>query len=188
MQAAELIAFEDEVAEKIRLGQIKTPTHLCGGNEEKLIKIFEHISPKDWIFATYRNHYHALLYGIPKNEVMAQILAGRSMTPHYPDRKFFTSAIVGGTLSIAVGVAMALRRKGAQERVWCFVGDMAAATGDFYEATRYAAGHQLPITFIVEDNELSCDTPTSSVWGLNVPASVHHYVYSRNRPHLGATQ
>lgn len=188
MQAADLISFEDEVGALMAAGKIHTPTHLSGGNEEQLIKIFEHVGREDWVFSTYRNHYHALLFGVPRDEVMAQILAGRSMTPHYPGRKFFTSAIVGGTLSIAVGVALALHRIGKPERVWCFVGDMAAATGDFYEASRYAAGHQLPITFIVEDNELSCDTPTSKVWGLNLPASIYHYVYKRNRPHLGARQ
>jgi len=181
----DLIAFEAEVAAKIANGEIRTPTHLCGGNEEQLIKIFEKIGPDDWVFATYRNHYHALLKGIPPEAVMRQIVHGRSMTPCHPGHRFFTSAIVGGCLPIAVGVAAAIQRHHTPEHVWCFVGDMAATTGAFTEATRYAGGHKLPITFVIEDNGLACDTPTREVWGSGDP-DVLHYSYKRQQPHLGA--
>ncbi len=188
MTADELIAFEDEVGAAMKAGKIRTPTHLCGGNEAELIDIFKGIGKNDWIFASYRNHYHALLHGVPREQVMEQIVAGHSMTPVYPGRKFFTSAIVGGVLPIAVGVAMALKAKGSSDRVWCFVGDMAATTGAFHEASRYASGHELPIRFIVEDNGLSCDTPTAEVWGRQkiLPDGVIRYRYKRVRPHLGA--
>ena len=125
MNAADLIAFEDEVARKIAAKEIYTPTHLCGGNEEDLIEIFKRIDLKeDWVFATYRNHYHALLFGVPEEVVMRQIIHGRSMTPCYPGFKCFTSAMVGGTLPIAVGVAAgssaigALSMSGASLVTW----------------------------------------------------------------------
>ena len=184
MTPEELIAFEDRVAKAMREGIIRTPTHLCGGNEEPLIQIFEKITQEDWIFCSYRNHYHALLYGIPAEEVYAQIVSGRSMTPLYPGRKFFSSALVAGCVPIALGVAAAIKRKGGARGVWCFVGDMAATTGAFSEATRYAAGHELPINFVIEDNGLACDTPTAEVWGEGEPKFLH-YAYTRSRPHLG---
>ena len=59
-----LIDFETEVKETYEAGNIKAPVHLCGGNEEQLIKIFSKIGVDDWVFSTWRSHYHALLHGV----------------------------------------------------------------------------------------------------------------------------
>ena len=85
-----------------------------------------------------------------------EILAGRSITIVNKDEKFYSSAIVGGTISIAMGVAMANKRSGSQDKVWCFVGDMAFETGAFMENYKYAKNFDLPITFVVEDNSNVC--------------------------------
>lgn len=120
---------------------------------------------------------------------MEEIRAGRSM--YISDRKlrFMSSAIVGGCLSIAVGVSAALKRRRSLQMVWCFLGDMAATTGAFHEALWYAEGHDLPIRFVIEDNELSCDTPTQSAWGDMLPISgsgrITRYRYVRTWPHVG---
>jgi len=185
VNASDLMAFEEEVSAAMNAGKIHTPTHLCGGNEAQLIKIFKNVQRDDWVFATYRNHYHALLHGVPQEVVMRQIIQGRSMTPCYPGYRFFTSALVGGCLPIAVGVAAAIKRRHEKNKVWCFVGDMAATTGAFHEAMSYADGHDLPITFVVEDNGLSCDTPTKEVWGRGLSSRLMRYEYVRLRPHLG---
>ena len=128
----ELIAFEKRVAEAFERAEIKGPVHLSGGNEDALIDIFKYINEEDWVFSTYRNHYHALLHGIDPDWLFDQIKQGRSMNISAP--RFFTSAIVGGTLSIAVGVAKVLF--GSGRRVWCFVGDMAATTYSLFATCR----------------------------------------------------
>jgi TPP-dependent pyruvate/acetoin dehydrogenase alpha subunit len=190
MTAAELIAFEREVADAFEAGKIRAPVHLAGGNEEQLIEIFKEIKREDWVFSTWRSHYHALLHGVPRELVMSEILVGRSMMLHFPEYRFFTSAIVGGILPIACGVAAA----GA--KVWCFVGDMTASIGAFRDATVWAFGHALPITFVVEDNGLSTNTPTSETWGVgwdnhwittkNSPTQIRRYTYQRTYPHVGS--
>ena len=148
MTAADLRAFEREVADAFEAKKITGPIHLSEGNEAQLIDIFREIPRDAWVFSTWRSHYHALLHGVPRELVMAEILAGRSMMLHFPEYRFFTSAIVGGILPIACGVAAA----GGQ--VWCFVGDMTASIGAFQDAQWYAVGHDLPITFVIEDNGL----------------------------------
>lgn len=189
MTEKDLIAFEEEVATAFKDKKISGPVHLSGGNEKQLIEIFHDIDPDDWVFSTYRNHTHALLHGIPKQKVMEQIIAGHSMNLSFPERRFMTSAIVGGTLPIAVGVAAALKRKASARMVWCFVGDMCASTGAFHEATKYASGQRLPITFIVEDNALSCDSPTDECWGDNESGCVIiRYSYRRLWPHVGINE
>lgn len=182
LTAEELIAFEREVADVFESGLIRSPIHLSGSNERELIEIFKDVRPEDWVLATWRSHYHALLKGVPRERVMAEILAGRSMALNFPEHRFLTSAIMGGILPIACGLAA------AGERVWCFVGDMCASTGAFADAARYAGGHRLPLVFVVEDNGLSVGTPTAETWGTAGPgrrAEIHRYEYERAWPHVG---
>ena len=190
MTSEELKDFEAEVAVHIQVGHIKAPVHLSGGNEEQLIEIFKEVKPEDWVLSTWRSHYHALLKGIPREAVMAEILAGRSMMLHFPEHKFLTSSIVGGILPIACGLAA------TGEKVWCFVGDMAATTGIYHEAIKYANGFSLPVQFVVEDNELSTNTPTNAAW--KKPAKTlapiqslqtwyQRYFYTRTYPHYGVS-
>ena len=184
MNKADLIAFEKEVADRFERGEIHGPVHLSGGNEDQLIEIFKQIKPTDWVFSTWRSHYHALLHGIPPEKVMDEIMAGRSMSLMFPEHNFFTSAIVGGILPISVGVAAALKE--TDGKVWCFVGDMTATTGAFYEAYRYSTNHDLPIKFVIEDNGICCNTPTDDVWGEpKFPTKHRHYEYQRTFPHVG---
>ena len=82
-----------------------------------------------------------------------------------PEYKFICSSIVGGIPSIATGIALAAKLRNTEERVWCWTGDMSAETGAWSEAYKYSVAQNLPITFIVEDNELSVLTPTAEMGG-----------------------
>ena len=185
MNAEQLNAFEQRVADAFNEGKCKGPIHL-GSNAEQLIEHFKNIGSDEWVFATYRSHLAALLKGIPQDWLFNEILEGRSMCISSPKHKFHSSAIVGGCLPMAVGVAAALKRHGKNKMVHIFVGDMAATTGVFHEATQYAWGHGLPINFIVEDNGLSCDTPTKETWGESVsPRVINGHRYTRKHAHAG---
>jgi TPP-dependent pyruvate/acetoin dehydrogenase alpha subunit len=183
--ADQLRDFEKRVAEEFEKGNIKGPVHLSGGNEDQLIAVFKHVSTEDWVFCTWRNHYHALLHGIPENVLLAEIRAGRSMNLTFPEYRFYSSSIVGGILPIAVGVAYALKLKGAKNKVWCFVGDMAASIGAFHEANTYASKQDLPIHFVIEDNGVSTNAPTDECWGRGWVGKTRYYSYKRVHPHVG---
>ena len=160
MNAADLIAFEREVAERFDAGEIRGPVHLNSDTQaEPLIEIFKDIKRTDFVLGTWRCHMHALLHGVPRERVMAEILAGRSMMLHFPEYRFMSSAIVGGMLPIACGLAA------AGETVFCFVGDMCASTGAFHDASTYVVRQDLRVKFIIEDNGLSTNTPTDEAWG-----------------------
>ena len=182
--AADLIEFEREVADLFEASQIRGPIHLSGGNEQQLIDVFKEIPRDAWIFSTWRSHYHALLHGVPRERLMADILAGKSMFLHYPEHHFFMSSIVGGILPIACGVAAA----GAP--TWCFIGDMTASIGAFADAEKYANGHDLPITFVIENNGLSTNTLTVETWGQGWGRGLNgltvSYTYERTYPHVGS--
>lgn len=181
MHAAELIAFTAEVARRFDAGEIHAPVHLNSDTQiAPLIEIFKDIKRTDWVLSTWRSTYHALLHGVPPEQVMGAILAGRSMQLHFPYYHFMSSSIMGGMLPIACGLAA------AGERVWCFVGDMCASTGAFYDAVKYASCNRLPVNFIVEDNALSTNTPTQAAWGPEHRyAGPLRYDYKRTTPHYG---
>ena len=179
MQAADLIDFEREVAARFDAGEIHGPVHLNSDTQaEPLISIFKDIKRTDYVLSTWRAHFQALLHGVPRERVMAEILAGRSMMLHFPEHRFMSSAIVGGMLPIACGLAA------AGERVWCFVGDMCESIGAFKDAQRYALGHDLPVHFVIEDNGLSTNTPTATTWGDGISGGfTHKYTYKRTVNH-----
>jgi len=181
-----LIAFEKSVEDLYLQAKIKSPVHFSGGNESQLIEIFKNVKPSDWVFSTHRSHYHALLKGIPEEIVKEEILQNRSIHLNNRDYKFFTSAIVGGILPIAVGTALGAKLKHLDEHVWAFVGDMAAEMGIFHECAKYSARNNLAITFVVEDNGMSVDTPTQKVWGDSLSSpKIIKYSYTRVYPHHG---
>ncbi|MEK6825520.1 MAG: thiamine pyrophosphate-dependent enzyme [Nanoarchaeota archaeon] len=182
----ELIAFEKEIEQLYINKKISSPVHASGGNEEQLIALFKNIQPEDWIFATYRNHYHALLKGMPRDKLLQEVLANHSIHIMSKEYRFVTSSIVGGTISQAIGAAMAIKLKQERRHVWVFCGEMAGEGGTFYECTKYARRHKLPITFIIEDNGWSVDTPTQKVWGEEDGGpNVLRYRYERIYPHYG---
>ena len=182
----DLIDFEEEMKQLFLDKKIRSPVHLSVGSEEPLIEIFKEVKEDDWIFSTHRSHYHALLKGIEREWLKNEILENRSIHIINKDHKFFTSAIMGGIAPIAVGVAMALKRKGSKNTVWAFIGDMSAEMGVVHESMKYAARHNLPIAWVVEDNELSVNTPTQEVWGKSeVEPKIIRYKYQRVYPHQG---
>ncbi|MHA1938948.1 MAG: thiamine pyrophosphate-dependent enzyme [Candidatus Thorarchaeota archaeon] len=184
----ELIAFEDRIGDLYMDNQLPFLFHLSGGNEEQLIEIFKDIKDGDYVISNHRNHYHALLHGIPPEELEQKIKDGRSMFVYDRERNFFLSAIIGGTPAIAAGVAWALKRKGSDQRVWCFVGDGTEDNGHLAEAVRYVDGFDLPCTFVIESNDRSCEATNEDRWGKtahpewNSP-NVIRYQYTCTYPH-----
>jgi pyruvate dehydrogenase E1 component alpha subunit len=184
----ELIAFEDNIVEHWEKGEIKGPVHLCNGNEEQLLEISKRMNDTDWAFSTWRSHYHALIKGVQPDWLTQEILDGRSITIVSEKDKFYASAIVSSIIPIAVGAAMGIKSNGGTEKVWCFIGDMAFETGQFYEMHKYATNLDLPIIFIVEDNGVSTNTPTIETWGgikREIPSNVIWYNYKNKWPHYG---
>jgi pyruvate dehydrogenase E1 component alpha subunit len=183
-----LITFEQEIVDIWEAGKITGPVHLSNGNEKQLIEIFKRVSENDWVFSTWRSHYHWVLKGISADYGKELISQGKSITMCNIDEKFYASAIVGATLSIALGTALSIKKSGSDEKVWVFVGDMSFESGIFYEVHKYARNFDLPLHFVVEDNGVSTYTPTEATWNTkrDIPSDVIHYTYKSKFPHYGS--
>jgi pyruvate dehydrogenase E1 component alpha subunit len=196
----DLIAFERDIADAFNAGLIRAPVHLDGGNERQLIEVFKTIDRSDWICGSWRMHAKCLLHGVPPDLLKADILAGRSITLTYPDYRIISSAIVGGILPIALGIAWWIKRGGERTRVHCFLGEMTSQSGMAWECIIYARNHELPVRWIIEDNGKSVCTDTREVWGtrdlswecrephsfVNEAFQVVYYRYELPWPHAGA--
>jgi len=189
----DLVNFEKKVAKHFNLAKIKAPVHLYSNNEEQIIEVFKDINKDDWVFCSWRSHYQCLLKGVPEDELFEKICKGLSISLCFPKQKIFSSGIVTGSIPIAVGTAMSIKLRGGKEMVHCFLGDMTSETGVAHECIKYSMNHDLPIRFIIEDNEVSVCTDTRKTWGTEILTyenidnpMIVYYKYNNTYPHAGA--
>ena len=159
-------AFELALAE--RIDEFKCAVHLCLGQEDVPDALAAGLRERDWLFSTHRSHGHYLAKGGSAERLLAElegketgINAGFSGSQGFsdPSINFHSTAIVGGLIGAATGVAHSLKMDGDEGIVVCCLGDAATEQGVFWEALNYAALHRLPILFVVENNGLSVHAP-----------------------------
>ena len=196
-----LETFEKNIANMFERGEIACPVHLSGGNEEKLLALFESINPEDYVFSHWRSHYHYLLKGGDPQKLIDELKGlptgmcggnGRSMNLYDTSINFFTSSIVSGHCAIAVGAALGLKKqfkgKEGKPHVWVFCGDGCEDSGHYIEAVRFANARELGITFVLEDNNLSIDSTKEERWHNYTKVdsrNIVRYEYERAWPHVG---
>jgi pyruvate dehydrogenase E1 component alpha subunit len=154
--------FEEKCAELYGQGKIRGFLHLYIGEEAVAVGALQALRPEDAIVATYREHGHALVRGIPATAVMAEMYGkatgcsrGRGGSMHLFDartRFYGGNAIVAGGLPLAVGLALADKLRGEARVTACFFGDGALAEGEFHESLNLAALWRLPVLFLCENN------------------------------------
>ena len=192
----ELIEFENDIADCFNGAMIKAPIHLYNGNEEEMIEVFRKnkIGKEDWVLCSWRSHYQCLLKGVPKDILKDAILEGKSISLAFKEQRILCSGIVTGQLSVAVGLALGIKRDGGTNKVYCFMGEMTSETGAAHECIKYARNHKLPIHFIIEDNGKSVCTDTKATWAMDKMSYegvndeyVTYYKYNLDKyPHAGA--
>ena len=154
--------FEEKCAELYQKEKIRGFLHLYIGEEAIAAGALGVLEPHDAFFGTYREHAHALVRGVPATTIMAEMYGkeqgcarGRGGSMHLFDaeRRFYGgSAIVGGHLPLAVGMAFADRQLGRDSVTACFFGEGAMAEGEFHEAMNLAALWRCPVVFCCENN------------------------------------
>ncbi|MFI5401263.1 MAG: pyruvate dehydrogenase (acetyl-transferring) E1 component subunit alpha [SAR324 cluster bacterium] len=160
--------FEEKCAELYSAAKIRGFLHLYIGEEAVAVGAMESLRPADNVLATYREHGHALLRGVPATALMAEMFGkvqgcshGRGGSMHIFDaaRRFFGgNAIVAGGLPLAVGLALADQLQGRRQLTACFFGDGATAEGEFHECANLAALWKLPVLFLCENNQYAMGT------------------------------
>jgi len=154
--------FEEKVVEVYPEQDMKTPVHLCIGQEAIAAGVCINLKKEDYMFSNHRNHGHCLAKGIDPKMLLAEFYGkkagcckgkGGSMHPVAPECGIFgTSAIVGGCIPLAVGTALASVMRGDGRVSVAFFGDGAVDEGTFHESLNFASLKKLPVIFICENN------------------------------------
>jgi pyruvate dehydrogenase E1 component alpha subunit len=154
--------FEEKSAEMYTKSKIRGFLHLYIGEEAVAVGVLQALQPEDNILCTYREHGHALVRGLEPGAVMAEMYGkqggccrGRGGSMHLFDaqtRFYGGNAIVAGHLAMAVGLALADKKRGREQITCCFFGEGAMAEGAFHESMNLAALWQVPVLFVCENN------------------------------------
>jgi pyruvate dehydrogenase E1 component alpha subunit len=174
--------FEERTAEAYALGKIGGFCHLYIGQEAVSTGSLSLLRPDDYVITTYRDHGQALARGMTPRSVMAELFGrqdgcarGKGGSMHMFDRNLnFLGGhgIVGGHVPLAAGVGFAIKYRGGDQCIICFMGESVVNTGAFHEALNMAGLWKLPCVFIIENNRYGMGTSLER-------ASAIHDIYER---------
>jgi len=174
--------FEERTAEMYAIGRIGGFCHLYIGQEAVSTGFISLLRDDDYVITTYRDHGQALARGLRPRAIMAELfgrvdgcVGGKGGSMHLFDKSLgFLGGhgIVGGHIPIAAGVGFAIRYRGGDQVIVCFMGEAAVNNGAFHEALNMAALWKLPCLFVIENNRYGMGTAVER-------ASAIHDIYKR---------
>ncbi len=160
--------FEEKTEEAYAIGKIGGFCHLHIGQEGSAAGCIGPLRADDYLITAYREHTQALSKGVHPREVMAELYgkssgssAGKGGSMHIfgVDQAFMGGhGIVGGQVPLAVGMGWAIKYRGEDRVTMCFMGEAAVNQGAFHESMNMAAVWELPVIFVVENNEYGMGT------------------------------
>lgn len=161
----EIRCAEEKIGDEFGKSVIKCPCHLVIGQEAPAVGIAAHILRGDSVFGAHRSHAHFLSQGGTLNHLLAEVLGkdtgcsrGMGGSMHLIDRanNFYGSVpIVGATIPIATGAALAAKMDKAGGVAVSYLGDGATEEGVFHESLNLASVFKLPVIYVVENNFFS---------------------------------
>ena len=173
--------FEMRAYDLFMRGLVKGTTHLGTGQEAVAAGFAIAMRDDDMVFCTYRGHNHTLLRGAPMDSLMGELLGreigccgGKGGSMHLTDveqHAMGSYAIVGAHLPVAAGAAWACQERETGQVTVCFFGDGTTNIGAFHESLNIAAGWDLPVVYVCENNLYMEYTPISSVTAVPNPAA-----------------
>ncbi len=174
--------FEERTAEAYALGKIGGFCHLYIGQEAVSTGTLSLLRPDDYVITTYRDHGQALARGMSPRAVMAELFGridgcarGKGGSMHMFDKSLnFLGGhgIVGAHVPLATGVGFAIKYRGGDQCIICYMGESVVNTGAFHEALNMAGLWKLPVIYVIENNRYGMGTALER-------ASAIHDIYER---------
>ena len=153
---------EEAIANRYGEEKMRCPVHLAIGQEAIAVGVCKNLTNEDLVLSTHRAHAHFLAKGGSLRSMIAEIYGkvtgcskGMGGSMHLIDKSvgfMGSTAIVGNTIPVAVGLALAFKIKRSPSISCAFFGDGAVEEGAFYESVNFAVLHKLPMLFICENN------------------------------------
>jgi TPP-dependent pyruvate/acetoin dehydrogenase alpha subunit len=172
---ARIRRFEETVLENFPRGVFAGTTHTYLGQEANAVGTLSQIEPGDIVVSNHRCHGHFLAYGGDARALFAELMGkstgvcgGRGGSQHLHWRNFYSNGVLGGTLPLATGMALAEKIKYTNRVTIVFLGDGALGEGVVYESLNLTSLWHLPILFVLENNHIAQTTPIE----LNLAGSI----------------
>lgn len=160
--------FEERSGQLYGMGLIGGFCHLYIGQEAVVVGMQACITPDDGVITAYRDHGHMLACGMDPKGVMAELTGriggyskgkGGSMHMFSKEKNFFGGhGIVGAQVPLGTGMAFSYKYRDQKRVSLTYMGDGAANQGQVYESFNMAALWQLPVVFIIENNQFGMGT------------------------------
>lgn len=160
---------EETIAARYAEGKMRCPTHLSVGQEAVAAAVGLSLRRDDFAVSGHRAHAHYLAKGGNLPAMIAELYGkatgcahGKGGSMHLVDESagfMGSTAIVGGTVPVGVGIAYAIRLERGDQLSCVFLGDAVTESGVFYESVNFAALKKLPVLFICENNLYSVYSP-----------------------------
>ncbi|WP_101294411.1 thiamine pyrophosphate-dependent dehydrogenase E1 component subunit alpha [Halegenticoccus soli] len=156
----------------ISAGPIPGELHLAAGHEAAAAGVCQHLRDDDTVTAPHRPHHVAIAKGVDLDRMTAEIFGRRTglckgkgghMHLFDPDVNFACSGIIAQGCPPAVGAAMAAKKRGTDGVAVAYLGEGAIDQGGFLESLNLASVHDLPVVFVVEDNDWAISMPKERV-------------------------
>lgn len=161
--------FEERVNEMFMRGMIHGTTHLSVGQEGVAVGAIYAVNKDDLIMSNHRGHSHCIAKDADVKKMMCELLGrkpgfckGMGGSMHIVDiqsNNYGANGIIGPSIAIATGIALALKKDRSGKVILDFFGDGTSNTGTFHEALNMAALWKLPIVYICENNKYGMSTP-----------------------------
>lgn len=168
--AIKIRAFEELVLDLFGQNKLSGTTHTYIGEEATAVSVMKYVREQDKVFSNHRCHGHYLAYGGPEKLLLAEIMSkesglcqGRGGSQHIHYKNFYTNGIQGGIVPNAVGMALADKINGNDSNVVVFLGDGTLGQGVIYEAFNIASIYEIPVVFVIEDNQYAMSTRRSDM-------------------------
>ena len=167
--ALKIRCTEEEIARRYPENEMRCPTHLSIGQEGVSAVYSSIVNKNDYAVSTHRGHAHYIAKGGDLNSLIAELYGketgcskgkGGSMHLIDLDVNFMgTSAIVGNSIPIGVGLGLSLKLNNKKNISTIFIGEGATEEGVFFESLNFAIVRNLPVLFICENNLYSVYSP-----------------------------
>jgi len=158
--------FEETVLGEFSRGHFFGTTHTYIGQEANAVGVLENIDSDDIVVSNHRSHGHFLAYGGDLRALFAEIMGkstgvsgGRGGSQHLHWKNFYSNGVLGGTIPIATGLALAEKFNQRETITVTFLGDGALGEGILYESLNMASLWSAPILFVLENNHIAQTTP-----------------------------
>ena len=164
--------FEEKIGDVYPEQEMRCPTHLSIGQEAAAVGVCAPLRPDDYVFSTHRCHAHYLAKGGDARRMIAELYGkktgctgGKGGSMHLIDEAvgmMGTSAVVGSSIPLAVGAALAFSMQGSDRVAVAFFGDAGVEQGVFHESLNFAALKRLPVLFVCENNFYATQSPITN--------------------------